>query len=46
MKQELIQREFNSSRIVSILIFLFIFKITDVNEDGAGGEGDEFNIWR
>jgi len=46
MKQELIQREFNSSRIVSILIFLFIFIIIDVNEDGAGGEGDEFNIWR
>jgi hypothetical protein len=46
MKQELILREFSSFKIVSTLIFLFIFIITDVNEDGAGGEGDEFNIWR
>jgi hypothetical protein len=46
MKQVLIPREFNSFRIVSIFIFFITLIKTDVNEDGAGGEGDEFNIWR
>jgi hypothetical protein len=46
MKLALIQREFSNCKIVSIsFIYIVNFQI-DVNEDGNGGEGDEFNIWR